>query len=553
MHRCLLCIVLLTGLAEVSLADPVTGEPGRTPTARLREALESETLIPLAVQLAEDLRVMSTQLESIHRDDLIDLAACGHLAEVYGDLLPLADAERKVLVELTRRPVLLRSLAFSLRRGDDPRKALHVLARLVREHPKELNRWAELAAAICVTWDERTGPIWDQRNRGAADPEQAEHVFRYFTRASESGRLPADLRRMPAELLVWVVDLRTADRDWVWALERYGRNRTPASSFFDVTYAPGMAPSRNNEDRYTLPALFKSGGGPLDQAHFAEQVCRSIGVPAAAFVASRGPSEQAFAWIAALDLGARPYWDFEEGRADALLHWTGETRDPQTGRRVTGDQLAGTAALLGSSREDRHFAGALRVLADVAPAEPRVDLLTEAVARSPGDWESWRRFLAAARTPALDREGLRAAMKAVERHGLFAPRFAIALADELIADESAAVQLAVYERLSERVKNAPVVHARLLVRRADVHAAAGQVNRAERLYRRVMDQFVVAGPVVAEATAGYRKLLAREGRVGEALRQINFLRKRLDKPETTPYVEGTLWWQLGLQLGMRTR
>lgn len=154
----------------------------------------------------------------------------------------LADADPACRTDLTAFLLdnldLARSVAFVTRsRSRQTRNAtLAVLDRLRRERGSKLNTYATLAAAICVVHDR---PVTMRVNENVARAPDPVHVFDYY--ATLEDRMFYGVRKVPAELLVYVVDVAASIDEMTWALDRYGGDGRVGKRFFEIEYEIGRA------------------------------------------------------------------------------------------------------------------------------------------------------------------------------------------------------------------------------------------------------------------------------------------------------------------------
>src|SRR5262249_45914599 len=146
--------------------------------------------------------------------------------------------------------------------------------------------FADLAAAVCVAWDapERfpLPPNAGNDEEPKIDSERVCRIFEHFTSATAAGRLAFDPRRLPAELLVHVVDLDLSDDELTWLS---ARRADVASVYRGIKYFDNFDYDRarkTGEDPrvYVLPNIAKRGGSYGDITYVASQSARAAGMPA---------------------------------------------------------------------------------------------------------------------------------------------------------------------------------------------------------------------------------------------------------------------------------
>src|SRR5207248_3737068 len=118
----------------------------------------------------------------------------------------------------------------------------------------------------------------------------------------------SDVRRMPVDLLAYIVDLEITADQIEWVHDRYSGVATPGVAFFDVPYDESAlydtAPNAPPERARTLMNLQRRGGACPDAAYYAAQIGKTLGVPAAACRASAVSSGSPPAWVGFVKAGA---------------------------------------------------------------------------------------------------------------------------------------------------------------------------------------------------------------------------------------------------------
>ncbi|MBL8763305.1 MAG: hypothetical protein JNM07_03435 [Phycisphaerae bacterium] len=478
------------------------------------------------------------------RADLIRLAVTIRLGLVLKALPTSARAEAAAL--LSGRPRLGRELALLMRpQADQPSACFQVLRALAASDPRGreskdgglLERFAPLAAAIAVVHD-RPVHIRAERAASTRGPNRAvareavdpAALFTWLTGADGALAFGAD--GLPSDLYVYVVDAPLTDQERAWALARYKGDRQVGRHFFDVVYdteAFFSGKDKRIEDQsYTLQNLLKFGGVCVDQAYFASNVGKSIGVPSVILSAQgAGPGH---AWVGFLELrGNFPSWNFESGRYTEYKNLTGTATDPQSGERLTDGELVLLTEFARRPEVDRWTAIALTDaatrLADADRASGRASGPAGLAPGTPGEPEtgrraarveaaqSWlRRAVDAAPTYARAwREAARLSAEfslarraewqeaAVALAGVTAPAFVVEILDPMIAAAATPAERAaqwefVARKLSERggidgTKRYDLA-ARVRIAQGDMYARAGDEDNALRAYDFVLAKLV---------------------------------------------------------------
>jgi hypothetical protein len=275
------------------------------------------------------------------------------------------DASRgELLTYLMAHPALAHTLVFAIRDGEDVGSVYALLDRLRRERPMQLERYPELATAICVVRS-HAHVGFTEKNVAQAD---ALDVFDFYV--AHERQMFYGLRGVPVELLIYVVDNPVGLDDMNWALNKYSGTRDVGSLFFDISYDYdfyyGKAPQKLDSapGGYTLPNILRVGGICVDQAYFATSVGKSIGIPSAW---TDGDSATAgHAWVGFLkSTGQTAAWDFDSGRYDDYQYVRGNVKDPQTGATLADSTVGLLSDLIGTNPVMRENAIALIDAAEV--------------------------------------------------------------------------------------------------------------------------------------------------------------------------------------------
>jgi hypothetical protein len=257
-------------------------------------------------------------------------------------------------------------------RYDDIPKALALFKEIWKRHPEALPKWAQLAIATAVTWDDEGG-VYDYKHHqwrvqsvlpggmlGALDN------FKYVV--DNEKRMPQPVALYPWEFLVFVVNHRTplAERDWAFGFYQVAKLRR-MSWHKDVPYDweiikregndPSAAPPRLAGKEYTLANLKAHGGVCVHQADFASRTAQSLGIPA---VYCRGSSayRDGHAWWMYINISSATKNQLKfvlhsDGRFDGFSKdnfYTGEVLDPQSGRKILDRDLERRLWVAGADR-----------------------------------------------------------------------------------------------------------------------------------------------------------------------------------------------------------
>lgn len=265
-------------------------------------------------------------------------------------------ARGELYTYLHAHDTIARMMAFGLADGKDGKDAYLLLDRLRRKYPAAVEKLPNLAVAISLTHDKKIDVKLNENKVTSTDPLA---LFEFFS--SNESRMFFGLRNVPVELLVHVVNTTASVQELQWALDRYAGRQMIGTVFFDVPYDWSNfthgTPKKVTSAGYNLPNLLRYGGVCVDQAYFAEQVGKAIGVPTATAVGES--SETAHAWFGFLQVvGKQGKWNFDCGRYDSYQHVRGNVRDPQTGAAVPDTCVSLLAEAIGSHPAAREAAAA---------------------------------------------------------------------------------------------------------------------------------------------------------------------------------------------------
>jgi hypothetical protein len=270
--------------------------------------------------------------------------------------LPVGE-QRDWLTYLKANPDLASTLVFLIEPRQNPEKVFAVLKRLRDARGTILEKYATLTAAICVVHARPLERSINENQVKAADPLE---IFDFYVK--NESRMFFGIRQVPAELLVWVVDTTASIEEMNWALARYAGDRKVGARFFDIQYDYDNfekgTPKKVDVAGYNLQNILKCGGICADQAYFAVEVGKSIGVPTAYTTGTS--ADASHAWVGFLEAqNGKGWWDFNSGRYSAYQGVLGSVQDPQTRARIPDNYVSVLAEMIGTRAVDRQTADAL--------------------------------------------------------------------------------------------------------------------------------------------------------------------------------------------------
>jgi hypothetical protein len=456
------------------------------------------------------------------------------------------------------------------RMSAEPGNPYAVLNQLREKHADELDKFANLATAICVVHDR---PLVRPINENVTTSPPAADIFDYYV-ANEKHML-FGLKNVPAELLVYVVDTTASIDDMKWALQHYAGDKAIGRHFFDIQYDyDNLRTAREKKVTtagYTLPHILKYGGVCADQAFFAMSIGKAIGVPTAYTTAQSG--EVGHAWVGFLQArGEKGAWNFDTGRYSAYKGIRGNVLDPQTRQEIPDSYVSLLAELIGRKPNDRQNTTALadaaaRVASDdfkaptisvkltdalrqarPAGAESALELLEIGLKQNAGNPRAWMIVRDLAKEGKLTlAEKIKWSNAVMKLCGEKYPDFAAALLEPMIATiEDPQKQIQIWDAAFNQFQSRQDLGAEIRMRQAKVWEAANQPAKAGKCYEEVIARYANAGPFVIPAVAGCEKLLA--GKEDKILKLYEQTWSKTQKPEgmADPYMTQSNWFKVGV-------
>lgn len=542
-------LVLLVA-AALAAAQPST-RPSTAPAedglqARALQAIDADDLDSLREAAEAQLNTILPDLGKLQAEQVVRLCAYRELALYFGKAGQVGPADRDTLKWLISRPRLFPTLMMAVSADDPPAKVLGVLTKLRADQGNRLDEYPDLTAAFCVVWDTQTiGTSADRHN----DVDRAVRLFRFFVGARERMVFRPD--DLPYPLAIFLVDVQVTDEEIAWTLNKYKAHRSIGGVYFDVPYDEAAYYEGKSKvisgHKYTLENLNRHGGVCIDQAYYASQVGKILGIPTAVATGQGGGGGVGHAWLGFLQVVGRVVlWDFEEGRYDEHLYWVGNVRDPQTGRRITDADVALLAELQRSGPADRLFSVALWKLRDLVRDSQRADLLRKAIDLSPGNRAAWLSLADMGAQRKLSPQQMNQVVAilqkfAVRRYG----DFAFEMCRRMVAGQEPAEQLAAMERATGIFWDRPDLLAKIRLEQADLLMALNRRDDAMRAYGDVLTNRLDAGPIILQAMDKVDGLLRQSKELPRLTAIYDQVWKRMPMPDESAFVTGTPWYLVG--------
>jgi hypothetical protein len=394
-------IVLLFAL-PLSAATRPASRPIDPLVQQARDAVKSHSLPAFGREAEKKLRAELDKGKELNTAEVLRLAAWREFARYFGRVNSANEGHHDTLVWLVDQPDFLPIMMMAVSSSDPPERVLEVLRALRADHRERIEEFPELAAAVCVVWDahERFGGDPTAEETVKIDPAEPSRVFGHFVRAAD--RLAFDPRKLPLDLLAYVVDIHLTQPEIDWA-NRYGAR--PSVAFFAVPFREGVYYERRatiapaaidgavavdpdfNKNSYILPNILRRGGSVSDAAYFAAEVARANGIPAAACVSTI--ENPVAAWTGFLQAGARPTWDATSARHAQHMPWIGFAQDPQTYEWRSEAELTVLGGVAATSQRDRLTSMALFKSSDMLPVDQRAEMMRRAISLMPANRQAW--------------------------------------------------------------------------------------------------------------------------------------------------------------------
>jgi hypothetical protein len=530
-------------------AAPDPPDPAPDPLiAQAADALASRSYGAFIARVERELEPLLAALKPADYERITQLAAYREFARYFGRLNRLRSDQRVTLNWLLTKPRLLRTLMMSVSPFDSPDQVLEVLGTLQADQKDKLEEFPDLTAAACVVWDSRVPqPAPDEENERVEMP-RPRLLVRYFINAR--AQLRFDPKTLPWQLSTFVVESQVSPEELVWALQRYARRGSIGGVFFDVPYDygrySGLAGNLGNKP-YTLTNILMFGGICGDQAYFATEVARAVGVPAATCAGHGAFEGTGHAWVGFLDVrGDLAAWNFSEGRYAENQYWQGRVIDPQTREAITDAEVSLLAELQYATARHRLASDALCKVADLVEESRRPELYMRAINLAAGNGRPWHALAQLGAQANLTPEqaiSLRAAIEkfAVKRY----PDFAYSVMRRAISGRGTAQQLRLLDEMRPHFSSRPDLLAKIRLAEGDLYRRENQPARAMAAYGDVLDRYLNVGPVVLDAVSHMDDLLSEMQELQRLLAVYRLVWQRMPQPEASIAVQSTPFYRVG--------
>jgi len=591
----LLAVILST--ASLHAAPPASGKPAPVEDGWLSKAVLADLEAAAASGQYEALRTRTRQavVERLACGQFDNLTALNDMIYVLraSEHLPLAagtEGGKPLAAWLVNNRDVSRRLFRAMDSARFANEAMAHFAELWKEAEKDVLAYPDLAVAFATAQ-----PRGHQR-KGENAATMLES-FRWYTSPKLAFRY--DLKKMPYELAQYLADTRLSIQERQWAYAKYARSRAPGRAYFDVKYdidhLKEGAPKKIANLPYTLENLHRVGGVCIDQAYYAAEVCKAIGMPAT-IVTGKGGSGVGHAWLAYLQMNrGEALWDTSTGRYASQKYFTGTCRNAATGKTMLDSELtlAGAAALLDLPRREQadaaahladlagrleadwkdrapdfkalgnladlydRSAGAKKASREWFSAEQAIDatlrreLLHRAIALNLASGEAWRQVVALRKAGQLPLEELDAFFDVlVAKTSRQWPEYSCRMVLEIVPTiEDAGKRQSVYRKAYGTYRKRPDLAGQILIALGDDYKAQDKQKEALAAYEQAAMQAADLAEVVTLAAGKAESLLVSAGRRDLAIQMYLKLYRRARPEKIAPQFAGqTAHYKLGKRL-----
>jgi hypothetical protein len=242
---------------------------------------------------------------------------------------------------------LQKTFLKALHPEDNQPRALALFLSLASTHPDKIEKYASLASAYAVVFDQPFPRNWPHHQVPKKDvPASLSSPVERFAdmvKAHSTRKLEYDPSQLSVTELKFVIDHPLSTSELEWARERESFRRTGFGKIFSsIQYDhPRLKASVFSwpHGKYSLESIRSRGGICVDQAYFSSMVGKAKGIPTLTFVGQG--SGGGHAWFGFLKSPGR--WETDCGRYENQNYPVGNAIDPQLWKPITDDELGALA------------------------------------------------------------------------------------------------------------------------------------------------------------------------------------------------------------------
>jgi hypothetical protein len=550
----ILILALLLTLPRQLLADDYSiqhaapGSAAKTDSlqARTVAAIDAGTLPDLQKQLEQEAASALADVQHIDWPAAAELGAYREFARYFASLRDTNDAERRTLKWLAAQPRLMPVLMSAVSAKDSPRKLLALLSAMQADEGASLNDYADLATAFLVVWDKELDSL--EHKGPVPDPAHVLELLHYF---QNSRAVRFDPRRLPWQLAIYAVDIKVNEAEMNWTLGRYANRGDIGAVYFDVPYDMGVfehgSTKQIDSHDFTLPNLLRYGGVCIEQAYFAAQVAKTLGVPSCICIGQGGDNGSiAHAWVGFLTVrGRNVQWDFSQGRYEEEALWSADIIDPQTHQMLDDADVGMTAKLLDTPTDARLQSALVFKLADAIDARQRPMLYEKTIDLSPGNRPAWIALATLGKNGDLTSADAQAVDRAVERLlvGPY-PDFGWQMLVGMAAGQEDQQQIETLGRIAPLFRGRPDLVAIIRVRQGDLLRKDNR-DDAMTAYGDVLTNYLKAGPVILRAMSSVDEILRAKNDLPRLARAYQQVWQHVPRPDPSAFAYESPYYILG--------
>jgi hypothetical protein len=557
---------LLASLAAAQTPKPPPAKAAAAKVSEILNSIKADDDFPRARQALSHL--FDEVIAFAPDTDLDSFREAAFAVRLTSQLAQAPTGQRaELLAYLRTNDTLAQSLVFLIK-PEDKLPGLYALLNRLRAKHTDLNNHAALTAAICVVHDQ---PLSQRVNENKVDAPDPVDLFEFFA----SSRRAA----MPPELLISIVDATSTIDELRWASKKYAGDAKVGDRYFDIKYDTSAflqgSVKKVTAAGFNLRNILEHGGVCADQAYFAAQVGKAIGVPTA-YISGRN-AEVSHAWIGYLETrNGRASWNFDSGRYDGYKGVRGETLDPQTRKRIPDSSLALLADTSAANTIARRNAialtdAALRLAAiakdttPFPPSEPstlsakktirtasiehRLTLLEAALRKCPTYAPGWAVLIAAAKNGELSYKDKKRWAEVLDKlcAGKY-PDFSLDILRPMVETvEDPKEQSALWDSLFTGFQKRPDLASEIRFAQGAMWEQSGDRAKAWDCYQDVIKRFADDGPFTVDAARRCEKLLRDSNKVRDIAPLYAALWPRLTAPKSAAaeFRSQSNWFRIG--------
>lgn len=478
---------------------------------------------------------------------------------------------------LLDHPELAETIAFTIQPGRDRLVDAMLILEMLRAQigPDRLAQYPNLTAALAAVHDTPRPAPGRRPSTVATAPE----LFAYFVRNERD--MAFGIKSMPVDLIAHLVDTTASIEELDWARSRYGKDRQIGNRYGEIMYDDNAfrtgTPKRIDSQPYTLQNIRNVGGVCSEQAYFAAQVGKAMGVPTIELTSAG--STTGHAWLGFLRMqGRQAAWDFDTGCYEEYKQYVGRFRDPLSGQQVEEGHAAFLSLLVGVNARSVHRAVAMHDAAaalarfgpdaesppltidlpeDFIPEPIRKpdpagisSLLMASLKETGAERRTWQLATKLAADRKIGTSEIESVFNGLERMcGRFEIGYFALIAPQLLwAVEDVRAQARLYDRLARAVRIKPGYEAGVRFLQGDDYLRRGMHSQALDAYLMPTRSRNLDGPWTLDAVNRIIRLFSETNRQQHLPEVIGDIFKRIPVPSSEAAHaarRGSVWGQVG--------